>query len=257
MKYQQGLVSIIMPLYNTAKLVVESIQSIENQTYPDWKLIIVDDCSTDNSYEVVEKHIAQSDKGHQIKLIKNTINLGSPMTRNEALREARGQFIAFCDADDLWLPDKLTLQVTHMSKEKIGLTYTQFRRVSEKNDEVGHLISPPTSISFRQLLGNTAICTSTAMVNRAVVGDVFMYNHQSHDFILWAEILRQTCREAQCIEEDLVRYRVVSGSYSRKKLPMILGMWSVYRTFYHFGYMMSLKYLISYGLRALSKYKNF
>ena len=109
----QDLVSIIMPSYNTAQYISKAIKSVINQTYTEWELIIVDDCSTDNTYEILDKEYLENSK---IRFFKNPKNYGAAVSRNKALKEARGRWIAFLDSDDLWLPQKLEKQIRFMTK---------------------------------------------------------------------------------------------------------------------------------------------
>ncbi|WCM69761.1 glycosyltransferase [Clostridium perfringens] len=119
----QDLVSIIMPSYNTAKYISETIESVQSQTYPFWELIIVDDCSTDNTDEVVKPYLLDD----RIRYLKNDSNSGAAISRNRALREARGRWIAFLDSDDVWLAEKLERQLNFMIKNNYKFTYTDYR----------------------------------------------------------------------------------------------------------------------------------
>ena len=253
MEYSQNLVSIIMPLYNVERFVLKSIAAIQQQTYQNWELIIVDDCSIDDGYTTVADYIGSDAR---IKLYKNLVNLGSPESRNQALDKAKGQYVAFCDADDVWLPEKLRLQLEFMRRHSYGFTYTNYRRISEAGEKVGHLIKAPAKMTFYCLLGRTAICTSTVILDRYKVGDIYMNNHQCHDFILWLTIISRTS-PAYCFEKDLLRYRVVATSYSRNKVRMISGIWRVYREYFQLGYIRASYHFLRYAGYALLKYKKF
>lgn len=134
------LVSIIMPSYNTARYIFETIQSVINQTYQNWELIIVDDCSTDNTDIVVEKI-----KDPRIKYIKNEKNLGAAVSRNRALREARGRWVAFLDSDDLWKSEKLEKQVRFMTKKKCYFSYTDYEEIDDAGNRMNVIVTGPES----------------------------------------------------------------------------------------------------------------
>ena len=125
-----GLVSVIMPSYNTAKYIAESIESIMNQTYPYWELIIVDDCSTDNTDSVVENYLSDT----RIRYLKNEKNSGAAISRNYALREAKGKWIAFLDSDDVWLPEKLETQIAFMLEKNCSFSYTNYEEIDEDKE---------------------------------------------------------------------------------------------------------------------------
>ena len=133
------LVSIIMPSYNTAKFISETIKSVLAQTYTNWELIIVDDCSTDNTDEVIKPYLSDP----RIYYIKNEANSGAAVSRNRALREARGKWIAFLDSDDLWLPEKLEKQILFMKKNDYHFSYTNYIEIDENSRENGRSITGP------------------------------------------------------------------------------------------------------------------
>lgn len=135
------LVSIIMPSYNTASYIKKTIQSVLDQTYRNWELIIVDDCSTDNTDEVVA-----SIKDERIKYLKNEINSGAAVSRNRALREAQGRWIAFLDSDDLWMPEKLEKQITFMAKNGYSFSYTNYEEIDERGRDTKIMVTGPKRI---------------------------------------------------------------------------------------------------------------
>lgn len=124
-----NLVSIIMPSWNTAQFIAESIQSVINQTYKNWELLIVDDCSTDDTDNIVEPFLTDA----RIKYFKNEKNSGAALTRNRAMREAKGEWIAFLDSDDLWMPEKLEKQIRFMNEHNYTLSFTEYEKIDEEN----------------------------------------------------------------------------------------------------------------------------
>ena len=136
------LVSIIMPSYNTEQYIAETIQSVINQTYQNWELIIVDDCSTDNTDTVVGKI-----KDSRIRYLKNEKNSGAAVSRNKALREANGRWVAFLDSDDLWKPEKLEKQISFMMKKKCYFSYTNYEEIDADGNKTNVTITGPKVIS--------------------------------------------------------------------------------------------------------------
>ena len=139
------LVSIIMPSYNTAKFIAETIDSVLAQTYSNWELIIVDDCSKDDTDAVVA---AYTDP--RIHYLKNETNSGAALSRNRALREAKGRWIAFLDSDDLWLPEKLEKQIAFMEEEQVAFSYTNYEELDEASEKLGVLLRDPTVLQKRE-----------------------------------------------------------------------------------------------------------
>ena len=136
------LVSIIMPSYNTAEFIGLSIESVLSQTYTNWELIIVDDCSTDDTEKIVNTF-----KDNRIKFSRNKKNLGAALTRNKALREAKGIWIAFLDSDDIWLPKKLEHQIAFMKKNGYALSFTDYEKIDEKSKPLNIYVSGPDKVN--------------------------------------------------------------------------------------------------------------
>lgn len=136
------LVSIVMPSYNTAKYIEETLNSVLKQTYSNWELIIVDDCSSDNTDEIVAKF---DDK--RIIYLKNDKNFGAAMSRNRALKEANGKYIAFLDSDDLWMPDKLEKQIQYMKEHNYDFTYTNYEEIDENSKSLNKFVTGPKQIT--------------------------------------------------------------------------------------------------------------
>lgn len=198
-----GLVSIITPNWNCARYIPETIRSIQTQTYQNWEMIIVDDCSKDNS-DLVVKPYCDIDK--RIKLLKNEKNLGAAASRNYALREAKGRWIAFLDSDDLWTPDKLEKQLTFMVNSGFHFSYTEYKEIDDGSNEMGVLISGPKKVTK---LGMFAFCWPgclTVMYDRDYVGLIQIEDiKKNNDYAMWLRV----CRKAPCymLREPLALYR--------------------------------------------------
>ncbi len=207
-----GLVSIIMPSWNTAKWIGESIESVIKQTYQDWELIIVDDCSTDNTDEVVASY-----HDTRIKYFKNKVNSGAALTRNRALREAQGEWIAFLDSDDLWNPCKLEKMIKFMSTNNYSFAYHNYEKIDEESQPLYIAVTGPKIVTKRK------------MYNYGYPGCLaFMYSAKAHGLIQIKDIkknndyaiLLKLCKNANCylLEENLAKYRIRKKSISHDKL---------------------------------------
>lgn len=249
-RYEDGLVSIVTPAWRAAGYVSDTIQGALAQTYTNWELLVVDDCSPDDTCAVVARAAAADPR---VRLLRQSVNGGPANARNRALEEARGRFIAFCDSDDYWLPRKLELQLTFMQERSSAMSYTEFRRINESNSRIGARILVPESLGYHQLLKNTAIATSTVVLDRASIGDVRMTRTFYDDFVLWLSIMKRGFT-AHGLREDLMRYRVVGNSWSRSKSRSAGMVWRTYREIEGLSWPYSAWCLANYGMRALVKY---
>jgi len=246
------LVSIITPAFKAAPYVSATISSVLRQTYDNWEILVVDDGSPDDTSEIVET-IAATDR--RVRLIRQE-NAGPAMARQMALDHASGRYIAFLDRDDLWLPEKLERQLSFMSDLNACLSFTAFRRISADGSLVGRVVEIPSELTYHQLLGNTAIATSTVLVDRDKSGPLKMRNTYYDDFALWLDILRPG-RVGYGLNEDLMRYRVLTGSVSRNKLRSARMVWKTYRELENLGRMSAAHAFSRYMWHALWKYREF
>ncbi len=246
------LVSIITPAYKAEKVVGETIRSVQAQSYPHWEMLVVEDGSPDATAEVVAGFAAADPR---VRLIRQA-NAGPAMARQKALDHARGRWIAFLDSDDLWLPDKLQRQLAFMERERATFTFTAFRRIQADGSGLGHLIDVPPRMTYRRLLGNTAIATSTVLIDRAATGDFRMTKTYYDDFVLWLGLLKKG-HVAHGLNEDLMRYRVMGGSVSRNKSKSARMVWQTYREIEHLAPPVAAVHFARYALHAWRKYRNF
>ncbi len=207
-----GLVSIIMPSWNTAKWIAESIQSVVEQTYQNWELLIVDDCSTDNTDDIVA-----SFKDSRIKYLKNEVNSGAALTRNRAIREARGEWIAFLDSDDLWNPDKLQKMVAFMTENNYSFAYHDYEKIDEDSKPIGINVTGPKVVTKRKMYHYGYPGCLTFMYSVKVHGLVQINDiKKNNDYA----ILLVLCKKANCylLPENLAKYRIRKKSISHDKL---------------------------------------
>lgn len=174
------LVSIIMPSYNTGAYISDSIKSVISQTYVDWELLIVDDCSTDNTVEIIK-----SFSDPRIKLLMNKRNSGAAESRNYALREAKGRWIAFLDSDDIWKPEKLEKQIEFMKKNGYAFTYTDYR-ICLNGEWLPYINTGPDFVNKRRMYNYCYFSTITVMYDRDVIGLIQIKNiRKNNDYAMW------------------------------------------------------------------------
>lgn len=182
------LVSVIMPSYNTAKYIGETIKSVQAQTYENWELIIVDDCSTDNTDTAVEPFLSDE----RIRYLKNSRNSGAAVSRNYALREAKGKWIAFLDSDDLWLPDKLEKQINFMTENNYKFTYTDYK-ICLNGSWLPYIYTGPSVVNKQKMKNYCYFSTITVMYDRDYVGLVQIEDvKKNNDYAMWLKIIEKS-----------------------------------------------------------------
>ncbi len=249
----ENLVSIVTPAWRAARFIGETIRSVQAQDHRHWEMLVVDDCSRDDTVAVVSSF---ADRDPRIRLIRQPANGGPAAARNAALEAATGRYLAFLDSDDLWLPNKLSAQLAFMRAKSAALSYTEFRRISEDGSRIGNRVQVPESLTYRQLLCDTSIATSTVMVDRTVAGEFRMKKTYYDDFTAWLEILRRG-HVAYGLREDLMRYRVVGKSVSRNKIRSAAMVWRTYREIEGLGMLDSVWCFLNYAVRGTLKYRRF
>lgn len=245
------LVSVITPTYNAETYIGQTIESVKNQKYCNWEMIIVDDCSKDNTVEIIKRE-AEEDK--RIRLIQLSKNSGAAVARNTAIQNAKGKYIAFLDSDDLWYPDKLEKQVAFMQEKDIAFSFTSYRIINEDGTETDKIIQVPKEIDYKGLLKNTIIGCLTVMLDVSKLGLVQMPNMRTRqDTATWLSILRKGYK-AYGIQEPLAKYRKVSGSISSNKFKMARQTWRMYRDFEKLNIFYASWCFINYAWNALKKH---
>ena len=244
------LVSIITPSYNSEKYIFQTIESVLNQTYENWEMIIVDDASIDNSINIIESY---TKKDNRIKLIKLKKNNGPAIARNVGIKNAKGRYIAFLDSDDLWLPTKLEKQINFMKKNDVGLCYSSYYLIDEKSNNIGKFNIPKEKVTYFELLKTCIIGNLTAIYDIEKVGKVFMENVGHEDYTLWLKILKKIhC--AYGIKEPLAQYRIYYNSISSNKFRAAKWQWNIYRNIEKLNLFESLYYFMHYIWNGIKKY---
>ena len=248
----KSLVSIIMPSYNSVKFIPTTIESVLNQTYQNWEMIIVDDMSSDNSNDIINDFIQQDSR---IKLIKLDKNSGPAIARNRAIKEAKGRYIAFLDSDDLWTPDKLSKQISFMQEHDVALSYTGYYRIAEESAEIIDKIHVPEKVDYSELLKQNIIGCLTAIYDTQKIGKVYMPDvRKRQDFGLWLNILKKV-PYAYGVDEPLAYYRVRTASVSSNKILASTYNWKLYREVEKLPLHKAIYYFGWYTYRSLLKYK--
>lgn len=233
---EKGLVSIIMPSYNTASYIKETIQSVLNQTYQNWELIIVDDCSADNTDEVLG-----TIKDPRIRYFKNDKNSGAAVSRNKALREARGQWIAFLDSDDLWMPEKLEKQIHFMEKNDYSFSYTNYEEIDVEGKKTGIRVTGPKKITKTGMFNYCWPGCLTVMFDANKVGLLQIKDiKKNNDYAMWLKVCKKV--NGFLLDEYLAFYRKGRvGSVSTHSIKtMILWHYKLYHDAENMGVIKSL-----------------
>lgn len=226
-----GLVSIITATYNSSRFVVETIESILAQTYTHWELLITDDGSTDDTLSVVQSYMAKDDR---IKLFCLDKNSGAGVARNHSIAQAQGRFIAFCDSDDCWLPEKLEKQLAFMLEKDAALSYTSYYVQNEQSRRTAKVICQAT-INYWAIRADDGIGCLTAIYDTQKLGKIFMPEmRKRQDWALWILII-QRCGIAYGLQEPLALYRDLRRSLSSNRFSLIKYNVAVYTDILHYS----------------------
>lgn len=249
----KGLVSIVTPVYNAEKYIKETIASVQNQTYDNWEMILVDDASSDNSVEIIKDIIKHQPNIQLISLEKNS---GSAVTRNKGIQQAKGQYLTFLDADDLWLPHFIETSIATIQKTQIPFVFASYQR---KDENLNPLLSDfivPNKVTYHDILKSNSISCLTAFIDIETLGKKQMpLVRKRQDMGLWLQYLKQI-PYAFGIQEPLAIYRIRKQSLSRNKLGLLKSQWYYYYTVEKLGFFRGIYYMIQWALRGFLKYKN-
>lgn len=247
----QEKVSVIMPVHNAEKYLSESISSVLQQTYPYWELLIVDDCSTDNSLAIINRYAVLDAR---IRCLKTDAPSGSPcLPRNLGIKAAQGRFIAFLDSDDCWLPNKLEQQLCLFGETgTVGLVFSDYEKMSEEGERNNRVIKAPMEVSYKQLLRGNVIGCLTAIYDTSRVGKMFFMQHTHEDYILWLSILKKGFVAVNTGTVEAL-YRVRRNSVSSNKLKVLSWQWDIYRNIEKTGLLKAVYYFAHYAYKAYRK----
>ncbi|MDM1086235.1 glycosyltransferase family 2 protein [Myroides odoratimimus] len=245
-------VSIITPVYNGELFLPFTAQSIFAQSYNDWEWIIVDDCSTDSSWKLIEEYVKTDSR---IIGFKNDTNLRAGLSRNKAIEFATGRFIAFLDSDDIWRDDKLEKQVNFMLSSNYAFSFTAYDYIDENNSSIRKPNLVDEEVDYKSLLKNNQIGCLTAMYDIDKLGKVYMSSHaRKQDYGLWLFILKNKTKYAYGLNEVLASYRISKNQATAKKHKLIFKHFSFLKDTQKFGNFRALYYTASWMITGFYKH---
>ena len=251
MSENTGLVSIIIPMYNCAPYFDETIASVMAQTFGNWEAVCVDDCSSDGSFALASSYAA---KDPRIKVFKNEKNLGAAATRNAALERCTGRYIAYLDSDDVWMPEKLQMQLDFMSSKDIGVCITGYQTV-EHDGTFRNEVRVPARTNYKQMLSNTLTCTHTMVIDLEKVDRSLLVMpdiRAGQDLATWLNVLKAG-HDIYGLDAILAKYRQHENSISSNKKKAIKRTWHVYRDIEHLSVARSAYCFCGYAFHAFKK----
>lgn len=245
------VVSIIMPCHNGASYIVDAIKSVQNQTFDDWELLVIDDHSSDDSLQIL-RNFAKED--NRIRLFENTKSTGLPSTpRNLGIQNAKGRFIAFLDCDDEWLPLKLEKQLLLFDDEKCAVGFSYYIKMNKNGNNCSKIITSPKIVTYKQLLNGDCIGNLTGIYDSQKVGKVYQKEIHAEDYLMWLEILRKgfVAKNTSTLE---AKYRVSFKSTSGNKFKSAMWNWHIYKNELSLPFMESLYHFLIYIVKGLIKF---
>lgn len=250
---KEELISIIVPVYNASKFIVDTLNSVINQSYKNWELILVDDLSTDNSVKIIQEY-QKNNSNFNIKLIKLEKKGLSAGARNKGIEEAKGRYITFLDADDIWIETKLEKQVEFMNQNKCAFSFTGYEFADKNLKPLGKVAKVPNKLDYNNALKNTIIWTTTVMFDTKLISKelIYMPNVKSEDTATWWSILKQGY-VAYGLNEVLAYYRRSNGTLSSNKIEAIRRIWNLYRNVEHLSLFKSIYCFIFYVINTVKK----
>lgn len=239
-----------MPLYNKEKYVDESIMSVLNQTYENFELIIIDDCSTDSSLEIAKTYLSDG----RVVILNNEYNSGVAITRNRGIKYSKGKYVAFIDPDDIWKPNKIEKQINLIESSNADIVYSSYNIVNER----GILIKPfvvPETITYKTMLHNNVIGCSTVIVRRNLLDQTCIFNPKAYheDYVLWMLLLKNGAT-AKGETDILVDYQLATGNRSANKINAAYQRWKIYRNELNCSMIVSIVSFVLYAFEGVQKY---
>lgn len=243
------LVSIITPCYNSKDYIAATIQSVLDQQYSNWELIVIDDQSKDNSLAIVQTYAKDNPK---LKIIALEQNGGVANARNVGVSAATGKYIAFLDSDDIWLPEKLKKQVEFMETHQVPMTFLSYQRINEDGKIISGKINMPETVNYNKLLWHNIVIFSTSMVLRSVAQDIKFKKMGHEDWIYWLDLFKK-CGQGYGVNEVLAHYRIRGGSVSSNKFVAINSTWKILRESEKIGLIKSMYLFTRYAFATVWK----
>ncbi len=240
-----------MPCHNGSSFISVAIQSVINQTYENWELLVIDDCSKDDSVQIIQS-FANNDK--RIKLLHTQKSTGYPSdVRNVGIKAATGRFIAFLDCDDMWLPEKLEHQLKPFDKAEVAVAYSWYIKMDEDGNQHEKPVKSPELVSYKNLLGGNVIGNLTGVYDAQKVGKVYQKQIHHEDYLMWLEILKHGYKAVNTNSVEAV-YRESKNSLSGSKLKALAWTWNIFYKELHLNLFISIKYFFEYCFKAICKF---
>lgn len=248
--FDNNIVSVIIPVYNAEQYIRKTIESVLQQTYPYLEVILIDDCSQDNSRQIIEEYRSTH---NSIVLYCQARNCGAAIARNQGLKLAKGRFVAFLDSDDLWDREKLTKQLSIMAANNVAFCYTSYEMIDDYDRPIKSKIKVWENTEYKHLLKRTLISTPTVVLDRQIIGEVEMPPRRTgQDYAYWLALLRKV-GTAYGIDEALVKVRKRDNSLSSNKLQSIRDVWVIQTTFEKINPIMATYNTFFYIFYAIKK----
>lgn len=247
------LVSIIVPVYNVENFIEETMDCVLAQTYRNWELLLVEDCSTDSTAALIRQYMERT-SDPRIRLISQPSNMGAARARNRGLKEAKGRYISYLDADDIWDAEKLEKELAFMKEKDAAFAFTGYEFADEAGKGMGKVVHVPETLTYKQALSNTTIFTTTVMfdLKKMTREQLEMPVMKSEDTALWFRVLRSGVT-AYGLDENLVKYRRAGRSLSSNKLEAIRRIWNLYRRAEGMNIISSAWHFCFWALRAVMR----
>lgn len=240
---EKSLVSIITPSFNSEKFIADTIRSVQNQTYLNWEMIIVDDCSRDQTVSIIEHFVANDNRIRFFQLDKNS---GAGIAREMALSKAQGDYIAFLDADDLWKPLKLEKQLQFLKDNKAPFTFSFYDCIDEVGNSLNKRVEAPRNLSYRQLFYCNYVGNLTGIYERKYFGKIAISStRKRQDWMVWLTILKKM-KKAKPVPESLAIYRIRDNSLSASKVDLLKHNFAVYRSFHGYNFVSSMFIMVGF-----------
>lgn len=244
-------ISIITPCYNAELTISQTILSIINQTFTEWEMIVVDDGSSDRSVNLIKEFTINESR---IRYMKTNLPSGSPsLPRNIGIENATGKYIAFLDADDVWMPDKLQKEIDFLERNGYDLIYSYYEKMDWEGKRANRIIKTREKTTYEDLLKSNSIPCLTSIIRKDIIGSTRFKQIPQEDFCFWLDILKKGYTAYNLCEVTAL-YREAKTSRSANKLDMFKGYWNVIRNHQNIGLIRSCFYMITYTILGFAKY---
>lgn len=249
-EYIDGLVSVIVPVYNAEVFLKDTIESAINQSYKNLEIILVDDMSTDDSRKVIKYY---EEKYENVKSIFLEKNSGVAKARNIGIKNSKGRYIAFLDSDDVWDKDKIKKQVEFMKVNNYYFTFTGYRFIDENGEKLKTVVEAVDNVDYKKLLRHNVIACLTVVIDRYKISDIFMPDIRHEDYVTWLSILKKD-NKAYGLKEELAYYRVRGNSLSGNKIKAASWTWNILRNIEKLPLHKAVYYFCIYAIVNIKKH---